>query len=611
MLGAIKNKSKGWVAYLIVGLLSVPFALFGIQSYIGSSNNPAIATVNGEEINATTYFNLLPKKQRQIQSQLGDAYTPEVDTAVRQSLINELIDNKLLDDFTKSMQLTTLTQEVKTVIQSNAAFQVDGVFSQDRYNQLLSLNGFTPVGYESEQLKALTRDQIRRNLASSGFATSAQTAQLSALLNQEREVSYIPLSTGNFDDHVVVDEAQISNYFDNNQNGFIRPARVKVDFVELSLSNIEQVEDADDATLEILYDDEQQRFTSEESRKAQHILLDSEDSAVSVLEQIIAGADFAEMAKLHSIDITSNEKGGDLGYFEREHMVPEFDAVVFEMNTGEISEVVQSDYGFHIIKLNDIVESTLKSFAEVKPELQALHKERIATKELLNLQEELVSLAYEEPLDIVAEEFGLRLQTSEFFSATSNIYDPAFVKAAFSDVVRQGENSDVLEIGSKFVVLGLVDEQAEQPKTLEQVRPEITQILKTLSAKETINALANELAEALSTGNTGLAGSIISDNQLSWTDASWIKRDANLPFNVASEAYKISKPHNGASSYAVGNYDNYTTVLIELKSLRQTDEADASNVVALYNLEALNEWFASLLKSLRESADIKIYSDFL
>jgi len=191
------------------------------------------------------------------------------------------------------------------------------------------------------------------------------------------------------------------------------------------------------------------------------------------------------------------------------------------------------------------------------------------------------------------------------------MYDPAFVKAAFSDVVRQGENSDVLEIGSKFVVLGLVDEQAEQPKTLEQVRPEITQILKTLSAKETINALANELAEALSTGNTGLAGSIISDNQLSWTDASWIKRDTNLPFNVASEAYKMSKPHNGASSYAVGNYDNYTTVLIELKSLRQTDEADASNVVALYNLEALNEWFASLLKSLRESADIKIYSDFL
>jgi peptidyl-prolyl cis-trans isomerase D len=611
MLGAIKNKSKGWVAYLIVGLLSVPFALFGIQSYIGSSNNPSIATVDGEEINATTYFSLLSKKQRQTQDQLGDSYSAEIDTAIRQTLINELIDGKLLDNYTNSSELITLTQEVRTVIQSSAIFQVDGVFSQDRYKQLLSRNGFTPISFEAEQLKTLTRDQIRRNLATSGFVSSAQKAQIKALANQEREILYIALNAGNFDNQVVVDEAQISNYYNDNQTSFISPARVKVEYVELSLSNIATVADADDATLTMLYDDEKDRFTSEEARKAQHILLKTEEEAVVLQAQIVAGADFGEMAKRHSTDITTNEKGGDLGYFERDHMVPEFNSVVFKMAIGEVSEVVKSDYGYHIIKLNNVVESVLKPFADVKSQLQALHKERIATKELYNLQAELASLAYEEPIDAVADQFGLILQTSEFFSSSSDIYDPVFVNAAHSSLVGKGENSDVLEIGTKFVVLSLVDQQSERVKTLDQVRPEIHKTLKTIEAKAIINELVERLVGAFSSGDESLSDDIMSKNKLSWIEVGWIKRSANLPFGVAIKAYKMTKPTSGASSFASANYDNFTTVLVQLKALRQSENGDIANIEALYASEELNEWFASFVKSLRQSADIKIFSDFL
>jgi len=611
MLSKIKNKSRGWVAYLIVGLLSVPFALFGIQSYIGSSNNPTIATVDGEEINATTYFNLFAKKQKQAQDQMGDSYTAEIDTALRQNLINELIIGKLLDNYSNSSALITLTQEIRNIIQSNPVFQVDGDFSEARYEQLLSLNGFTPISYEAEQLKALTRDQIRRNLANSSFVSSTQKEQTKALANQEREVLYIAFNTGNFDDQVIVDEAQIFNYYNDNQANFVNPARVKVEYVELSLNNIATVVDADDSILLMLYDDEKERFTSQEARKAQHILLKTEEEALVVLAQISEGADFAEMAKLHSIDITTNEEGGDLGYFERDHMVPEFDAVVFKMAIDETSEVVKSDYGYHIIKLNSVVESALKPFLDVKTQLQALHKERIATKELLNLQSELASLAYEEPIDIVADQFGLTLQTSEFFSASSDIYDPIFVKAAHSDLVRNGENSDVLEIGTKFLVLSLADQQPERPKTLEQVRPEIQKTLKTIEAKATINGLADKLVSAFSSGDKALIDDIMSENKLSWTDAIWIKRGANLPFGIADEAYKMSKPMGGTSTYASANYDNFTTVLIQLKTLRQSEEGDISNVAALYASEELNEWFASFIKSLKQSADIEIFSDFL
>jgi len=609
MLGAIKNKSKGWVAYLIVGLLSVPFALFGIQSYIGSSNNPIIASVDGEEINATTYIGLLSKQQKQLQEQLGASYTAEIDNALSEALINQLVDEKLLDNFANSAGISTVVQEVQTVIKSNNVFHVDGAFSEGRYKQLLGLNGFTPGSYEAEQSATLTRDQIRRNLANSGFITSTQVEQLNALATQEREVSFIALTAGNFIDQVLIDDVQISQYYDDNQGDFVSSARVKVDFVELSIEQIGAVADADEVTLSTLYDDEQALFSSAETRKAQHILLETEEDAAAVLELISTGADFAEMAKLHSTDITSNKLGGDLGYFEREHMVPEFDAVVFEMNIGEFSEVVQSDYGFHIIKLNDVVAATVQPFEDVKSQLQTLYKDRIATKELYNLQEELASLAYEEPIDIVADQFGLRLQSSEFFSKSSDIYHPTFVTAAYSGLVLEGENSDVLEIGSKFVVLSLSEQRPEQPKTLAQVSVEILKILQAIEAKAKIDALADQLVSALSSGDAGASDAIFAEHGFNWSAATWIKRDSKLPFDIPSQAYQMPKPIDGAPVFTSASIDGLTTVLIQLKALRQT--GDDVEIGDIYVLQEVNEWFAGFIKSLRQSAEINIFTDLL
>ena len=609
MLGAIKNKSKGWVAYLIVGLLSVPFALFGVQSYIGASNNPVIASVDGEEINATTYYNLLSKQQKQLQERLGASYTAEIDTDLREALINQLIDEKLLDNFSNSAELSTLTQEAQTAIKSNEVFHVEGVFSEGRYKQLLSLNGFTPIAYETEQSAALTRDQIRRNLANSGFITSMQVEQLNALATQEREVLFVTLTAANFVDQVQIDDVQISQYYNDNQADFVSSARVKVDFIELSTDQIETPGDADEATLSLLYDDEQALFTTPEKRNAQHILLETQQDADEVLDLILSGVDFAEAAKLHSTDITSNESGGDLGYFEREHMVPEFDAVVFEMSVSEVSEVVKSDYGYHIIKLNDIVGATVQPYEDVKSKLQALYKGRAATKELYNLQEELAGLAYEEPIDIVADQFGLKLQSSEFFSRSSDIYHPTFVEAAYSDLVIEGENSDVLEIDSKFVVLSLSEQKPEQPKTLVQVSDEIHKILEEIEAKAKIDTLAEQLVTAFAEGDAATSGAIFSKHDLNWSDATWIRRDSTLPFNIPSKAYQMSKPVNGKSVYASSSNNDLTSVVIELRALRNTE--DDVEIGDIYVLQEVNEWFAGFAKSLRQSAEIEIFTDLL
>ena len=160
MLGAIRNKSKGWVAYLIVGLITVPFALFGIQDYASRSANTSIAKVDGEDIDINIYYQELNTQQRNLQQQLGAAYTQEIDNTLKQTLLDSLINEKLIENYANSLDIVTLDDEVKSVIEMNQAFLVDGEFSQERYIQLLRLNSYTPAGYEIAQSKSLNREGI-------------------------------------------------------------------------------------------------------------------------------------------------------------------------------------------------------------------------------------------------------------------------------------------------------------------------------------------------------------------------------------------------------------------------------------------------------------------
>ena len=613
MLGAIRKKSKGWVAYLIVGLITVPFALFGIQEYMGGSSNSAVASVDGEDISLNYYYQQLNTQQRNLQQQLGASYSAEIDNALRQTLLDSLINEKLLENFTNSMKLVTLEEEVRSFIQSNPVFQVDGVFSEDRYIQLLRLNGFTPLSYELEQSKSMSLDQIKKNLNNSAFLSTVQIDHLNDLSAQQRDVSFLVLSTEKYKDQIVIDYDQISEYFDNNKSNFIEGRKVQVDFVELSLDNIEQQTNPDYETLRKLYIENEELYTNPEQRRAQHILLEEESNASVILKEIKEGADFSELARIHSKDITTREEGGDLGLFERELMVPEFDKAVFDMEVGDISEIVKTDYGYHIIKLNDIQPSTLQSFEEVEGQLLALHKKNVNQNALYELQEELSNLAYEESIDVVSSQLDLELQTSDFFSEYSTEYDDVFVSTAFSDVVfKEGENSDVIELSKdRFIVMTLANQQPERQKVLDEVEDQIVDILRNIGAKQLIDDLAQTISSSLTSGDDAQVTTLMVENDLKWNDVGWITRDSQLPFNATSKVYKLSKPNTGEHTYHSQSADANTTLVIDLKAVKFSDEALNSEIVDLYLSEESNELFLSLVKKLRDSAEIKVFSELL
>jgi peptidyl-prolyl cis-trans isomerase D len=549
-----------------------------------------------------------------LQQQLGAAYTQEIDNTLKQTLLDSLINEKLIENYANSLDIVTLDDEVKSVIEMNQAFLVDGEFSQDRYIQLLRLNSYTPAGYEIAQSKALNREQVKRNLSGSAFMSSTQTQQLNDLASQQREVSYLALNTENYIDQVSVSESQISDYFNENRSNFIEGRKVKVDFVELTLDAMDEPESPTNEELKSLYDDNAELFTNPERRSAQHILVESEELANDLLGQIKEGVDFAELAKANSEDTSSNEKGGDLGFFERELMGAEFDDAAFAMNIGDVSEVVPTDYGyFHIIKLTGIESETMQSFDEVEDQLVSLYIKQAKEKSLFGSLEEFMNLSYEESLDLVADQFGLELQTSEYFSEVSDQYDPKFVASAFSSaVIDESENSEVMEMSpEKFVVLALSDLQSERERELSEVDGQIEAALKTDAAKEIVDNLSENIASALSSGDEQTANQIISENNLEWINEGWISRANELPYDVTSLSFTLAKPEEGRHTYSAESANRFTSLVIDLAGVRTPEGESDTGISNLYLSQENNEMFISLIRQLRENAEIKIFSELL
>jgi peptidyl-prolyl cis-trans isomerase D len=614
MLSAIRKKSKGWVAYLIVGILVIPFSLFGIHQYLTPSANTFIASVDGEEIDINLYYQELDSQQSKLQQQLGAQYSQEIDNILKQTILDTMINERLIENFANSLDMVTLDQEVRSVIQSNQTFHIDGVFSEDHYNRLLRLNRYTPTDYEIAQSKSLTRDQIKRNLSNSSFLSSVQTTQLNDLASQEREVSYIALTTDKYEVQISVSQSEISDYFSANKSNFLEGRKVKVDFVELSLDNIDEPEDADEETLQNLFDENAELYTNPERRRAKHILVEDETLANSLLDQIKEGADFAELAKTNSVDTSSNEQGGDLGLFERDLMGAEFDEAAFSMNVGDVSDVVSTDYGyFHIIKLTEIQTKTAQSFEEVKEQLVALHKKNAKQKILFDLEEEFANLAYEESLDMLADQLDLEIQTSDFFSIGTDQYDQAFVSAAFSEgVIEEGENSDVIELDqNKFVVLSLSSLQPERQKELNEVEGQIVATLKTLGAKKLIDGLSLSIVSALTSGDELTVNKLLTENELEWNDEGWISRATQLPLEITRVAFTLPKPILGEHTYSSRSAGNSTSLVINLKAVRLPEGENDTGISELYLSQENNEMFVSLIKQLREKAEIKVFSDLL
>jgi peptidyl-prolyl cis-trans isomerase D len=274
------------------------------------------------------------------------------------------------------------------------------------------------------------------------------------------------------------------------------------------------------------------------------------------------------------------------------------------------------EYGyFHIIKLTDIEAETIQAFDEIEEQLAALYIKNAKEKMLFGSLEEFINLSYEESLDMVADQFGLELQTSDYFANGSSEYDEKFVASAFNPaVINEGENSEVMEINSeKFVVLALSDLQPERERDISEVEGQIESALKTATAKEVIEDIAESIASALSSGDEQTASNLISENNLEWVSEGWISRATELPYDVTSKSFTLSKPEEGRHTYSAQSADRSTSLVIDLGGVRIPEEDADTGISALYLSQENNEMFVSFISApslncLTKETNISLFS---
>jgi len=407
-----------WISHLLLGGLAVVFAMWGAYGIVnlnfGGSNYAAEA--NGVKISFEEARNAWLHQQVQWQRQLGGADIPaDLRTGLQNQVLEGLIVDALLNQRTHDLGYRVTREAVLDAVKRERAFQVDGQYSPEVAKMALAQAGITLAAYEGDLRNGLQRQQLEGGIRASGFLTPTELARLSDLEDQEREVRYLLLPASQFASAAKVDDAGVAAYYKAHQGQYMTPESVNLEYAQLRLATLAAQQSVSEADLRAAYDKNKDRLMTPERRHAHHILLTGKDDAAAlaqtqqVLAQAQAGKDFSELARQYSQDPGSAENGGDLGWADRKSFVGPFADALFGMSVGEIKGPVKTQFGYHIIRLDEIQPAKGKSFDEAHADLDAQVRRDHATDRFGEVQEQLQSKVSESGADLaaLAQQYGL------------------------------------------------------------------------------------------------------------------------------------------------------------------------------------------------------------
>lgn len=621
MLSLIREKLKGWVAYLIIGLIIVPFALFGINQYFLGETNVVVASVGDLEINKNDYLKQYQRQKKPLIDKLGDEYTDQIDKTVKNRALNTLISQYLIQNQVNEFDFLTTNKELQQSLLQQEVFQEDGLFSFDKYKQVLELNGYSISRFETEEKQRLASRQLSQALFTSSFIDKKQLNLFLKIKNQLRKFDYLIIDSKNYLDEVIVEKTSIEDVYQKNKQQFIEPEKVKVSYISLDAKDLEKNIKVTKEQLLSLYENEQESFSIPEERAVAHILFKNETKAKKILTQLKKKPQtFAKLAKSNSIDEDSSQKGGELGFFSKGIMEESFDDALFNLNKNEVSEVIETESGFHILKLLKIKKSKKKTFESVKKELTKLFKEQQVKKKLNDLNEKLAELTYDNPesLKIAAKTLNLKIETSPWISKKSTtenkinslFYNAKFIKAAFSpEVLISKENSNVVEISeNQLVVVRLLKHKKSRQKSLKEVQKKIKKQIAKILTIQYVEKLGQDITEKFN--DKSKLNKYLKKNKLTWKSATWTDRlNKDINSDILNIAFQTNKKIGSFNGQLLK--DTYGFVVLKgIKNGKTLDDDEISYQDNLLSIE--NEVrYLNILKSFQEKTNIEIFSKSL
>ena len=623
MLENIRESSQGMTAKIILGLVILTFALAGIGSY-SNSVDTSVAEVNGEKISQNAFNKAYQSQRNRMAQQFGEMFeTLSADSNYmanfRNGVLDNLINEKLIDQNSSNMAIRVSDERIKKTIREMPEFQVEGIFDNNRYLAIINQSGFYQSSDFRDYLRVeMTRRQLTQALVASEFNLPYQENMLSGLQNQKRDIRFATIASDQFKSEITVTEEQISQYYQENQARFQNQEKVKVNYIALDVNDIAKDIDVTDADVETYYQENITSFRQEEQRRVAHILIElgddevaAKEQATSLLVRINAGEDFATLAKEFSADTFSGENGGDLDWIERGVMDPAFDESAFLLaDVGSISELVTTEFGYHIIKLTDLKAEQTKALADIKEELHEKVSNQKAQDKFFELQQEMARLSFEIPdgLEDAAEAVNATVITSQWLSRANNLSPFNSIKAidaAFSDLVLTEElNSDLIEVNDTLaIVMRLSEYQPAVAKPLTEVSEQIEQILIAKGATDKAQSIADELLAEFKSG-TDISDKLAAINSSFETKADLARFTGDVDSNISKAAFSLPHPSGDDVSASSVTLTNGNLSILEVQAVKAGDVVANPSLSNQQTSQLAQSAYQSYVESLKVNAKI-------
>lgn len=619
------HRNKRLLEIILIVLIVPPFALFGVDWYFrGSDSADQVARVGSTRITQQEFGQALRQRQEQLRQMMGGkADQAMLDSAeVRRAVLDQLIDERVSYTAALKSGMNVPIAELRSVIGEIPAFKDEkGNFSPERYRELLRAQGMTEGGFEASVRKEMIINRNRDLFAGTAFLPNAVVDRLYRLRKQQREVSQLVLEPGQYAGQVKVSDDEVKAFYAAHKQEFELPEKVKLEYVMLTQEAAQKQVSVTPDDLKKAYDERGQQQQKPEERHASHILIavpqsatpeqksKAKEKAQALFDQAKKSPkSFAELAKKNSEDPGSAVEGGDLGWSPRGRMVKPFDEALFAMKAGDIVGPIETQFGYHIIKLNEIKASEVPSFETLKPKLEDELRKSKAARLFAQEADEFANLVYDQPesLKPAIEKFKLTPQTTGWVTRQGGdmplLNNEKLMRSIFSDtVIKRHQNTEAVEVAPNIIIAGRVlEHEPAKQRPIEEVRPQIVAALTQEKAGEMARKEGEALLEKLRTG--GEAGA-------KWSPSQMVSRETREGLHPEAAAAVFAADASKLPAYVGitapgGRYVVYrVSKVVDVDSV---DPAQRKEIARQLDPIAGQETLAARLGSLKQNADVKI-----
>ncbi|MCU6672951.1 peptidylprolyl isomerase [Leclercia adecarboxylata] len=616
MMDSLRTAANSLVLKIIFGIIIVSFILTGVSGYlIGGSANYA-AKVNDQEISRGQFENAFAGERNRMQQQLGDQFSELAANEgymknLRQQTLNRLIDEALLDQYAREIGLSISDDQVKKAIFSTPAFQNNGKFDNTRYNAIVNQMGMTPDQYAQALRNQLTTQQLINAVVGTDFMLKGEADELATLVSQQRVVREATFDVNTLAAKQQASDEEVKSYYEQNKNNFTSPEQFRVSYIKLDAAAMQ--ENATDAEIQTYYDQHQDQFTQPQRNRYSVIQTKTEADAKAALDELNKGTDFATVAKEKSTDIISAKNGGDMGWLE-EGTTPDELKNAGLKEKGQLSGVIKSSVGFLVVRLDDITPATTKPLADVRDDIAAKVKQEKALDGFYALQQKVSDAASNDNESLAGAEqaAGAKAVTTGWFSHDNlpeelnfkPVADAIFGGGLVGENGTPGSNSDIITVdGDRAFVLRVSDHKPEAIKPLDEVKDQITALVKHNKAVQQAKLDAEKLLAELKAGKGDEA---LKAAGLSFGEAKTLSRTGQDPISQA--AFGLSLPAKDKPSFGIANDMQGNVVVLALDEVKAGTMPEAQKKAMVQGITQNNAQitFEALMSNLRKDAKIKL-----